>query len=251
MIAGMPHMRTARVERRAMSAPIAAEVKNWRTNLHKPNGLATACPKSPAIAKSAATITAEIGKRRLRRCAASRRKSRRQHDSRSDDKRQAAHDGKAGRLAQSVILLRAEKHRVMKIRVVSEECALDAGGLPLVWLTEVKPAESVAMLTTFVRDGNLDDHITTAIRQPPRQRRRPDRDRAARRRFRRSRARIFCAPISPKSSASKPRSGSANPAAKLDSSRCKKWQRPIPAAKFARMSRSRFRSAASPAPSTK
>ena len=51
----------------------------------------------------------------------------------------------------------------MKIRVVSEDCTIDAGGLPLVWLTDVKPAESVAMLTTYVRDGNLDDMITTAI----------------------------------------------------------------------------------------
>ena len=45
-----------------------------------------------------------------------------------------------------VVFLRAESRRIMKIRVVSDDCTVDAGGLPLVWLSGVKPAESVAML---------------------------------------------------------------------------------------------------------
>jgi HEAT repeat protein len=49
------------------------------------------------------------------------------------------------------ILFRAENHQITKIRVASTECTLDAGGLPFLWLTNVKPAESVALLTTFVR----------------------------------------------------------------------------------------------------
>jgi HEAT repeat protein len=58
------------------------------------------------------------------------------------------------------VLFRAENHQITKIRVASTECTLDAGGLPFVWLTNVKPAESVALLTTFVRDersGYSDD----------------------------------------------------------------------------------------------
>jgi HEAT repeat protein len=58
------------------------------------------------------------------------------------------------------ILFRAENHQISKIRVASTECTLDAGGLPFLWLTNVKPAESVALLTTFVRDersGYSDD----------------------------------------------------------------------------------------------
>jgi HEAT repeats len=54
-----------------------------------------------------------------------------------------------------VILLRAEAKHVMKVRVVSEDCTVDAGGLPLVWLTGAKPTESVAMLTAFVRDEDF------------------------------------------------------------------------------------------------
>ena len=49
-----------------------------------------------------------------------------------------------------LVLFRAEKGAVGEIRVVLEDCELDAGGLPFVWLTGVKPAESVALLETFV-----------------------------------------------------------------------------------------------------
>ncbi len=49
------------------------------------------------------------------------------------------------------ILFRAENHQITKIRVASTECTLDAGGLPFLWLTNVKPSESVALLSTYVR----------------------------------------------------------------------------------------------------
>lgn len=54
------------------------------------------------------------------------------------------------------VLFRAENHQITKIRVASTECTLDAGGLPFVWLTNVQPAESVALLTTFVRNERSD-----------------------------------------------------------------------------------------------
>jgi hypothetical protein len=44
------------------------------------------------------------------------------------------------------VLLRAEGGAIGKIRAYSSDCPLDAGGLPLHWLTGVKPAESVALL---------------------------------------------------------------------------------------------------------
>jgi HEAT repeat protein len=56
------------------------------------------------------------------------------------------------------ILFRAENNRVTKIRVVSLNCSLDAGGLPFLWLTGVKPAESVELLVTFVKGADLDAH---------------------------------------------------------------------------------------------
>jgi HEAT repeat protein len=59
---------------------------------------------------------------------------------------------------QLVVLFRLEANQVVKIRIASESCTLDAGGLPFVWLTDVKPAESVALLETFVRGASLEGH---------------------------------------------------------------------------------------------
>ncbi|HYI95858.1 MAG TPA: HEAT repeat domain-containing protein [Bryobacteraceae bacterium] len=48
-----------------------------------------------------------------------------------------------------VILLRFEQGTSDKLRVFSPDCPLDAGGLPFYWLSNVKPAESVATLTNW------------------------------------------------------------------------------------------------------
>lgn len=69
------------------------------------------------------------------------------------------------------VLLRAEGGSVGRIRAVSEDCPLDAGGLPLVWIEDVRPAESVAVLAGFAgqprqdrEDGkHLDDAVAMAI----------------------------------------------------------------------------------------
>jgi HEAT repeat protein len=57
-----------------------------------------------------------------------------------------------------VVLLRLEAKRVVRIRVASEDCTLDAGGLPFLWLTGVKAPESVALLTTYVQGAEFDRH---------------------------------------------------------------------------------------------
>jgi HEAT repeats len=69
------------------------------------------------------------------------------------------------------VLLRSEGGRVEKIRTFSEDCPVDAGGLPFVVIEDVRAAESVALLTTFVgqpregaREGKrLDDGAVAAI----------------------------------------------------------------------------------------
>ena len=57
-----------------------------------------------------------------------------------------------------VVLYRLEAKQVVKIRVASEDCALNAGGLPFVWLTGVKAPESVALLATYVRSPDFEEH---------------------------------------------------------------------------------------------
>jgi hypothetical protein len=53
---------------------------------------------------------------------------------------------------QAVILLRVEAGTVGKIRALSPYCEIDAGGVPVHWLTDVKPADSVSLLATFTPD---------------------------------------------------------------------------------------------------
>jgi hypothetical protein len=55
------------------------------------------------------------------------------------------------------ILFRAENKKIMKIRVVSAACTVDAGGLLFVWLTGAKPTESVAYLANYVRGESFND----------------------------------------------------------------------------------------------
>jgi hypothetical protein len=50
----------------------------------------------------------------------------------------------------AVILFRVEANAVSRIRTLSPECEIDAGGDPVHWLADVQPAESVALLVTFV-----------------------------------------------------------------------------------------------------
>ena len=50
------------------------------------------------------------------------------------------------------VLFRIEGGRVERIRAFSEGCDLDAGGRPVVWLDQVQPADSVALLAS-IADG--------------------------------------------------------------------------------------------------
>ncbi len=53
-------------------------------------------------------------------------------------------------LGELMVLFRVEQKRVEKIRTFSQDCELDAGGLPFYWLTDARPSESVALLASFV-----------------------------------------------------------------------------------------------------
>jgi HEAT repeat protein len=57
-----------------------------------------------------------------------------------------------------VVLLRAENRKVMRVRVASEDCTLDAGGARFVWLTGVKAEESVPLLSGYVLSGTFAAH---------------------------------------------------------------------------------------------
>lgn len=48
------------------------------------------------------------------------------------------------------VLLRADGGKIVKIREFSTDCAVDAGGLEVLWLEGVAPGESVSLLQSFV-----------------------------------------------------------------------------------------------------
>jgi hypothetical protein len=59
------------------------------------------------------------------------------------------------------ILYRADKRKIERIRMISGRCRLDAGGLRLIWLEDVKSKDSVAFLSEFVQGREIsgsDEH---------------------------------------------------------------------------------------------
>jgi hypothetical protein len=49
------------------------------------------------------------------------------------------------------VLARMEAGEIVRLRSFTPECDIDAGGLPLVWLTDLKPADGVAWLVQMAR----------------------------------------------------------------------------------------------------
>jgi hypothetical protein len=58
---------------------------------------------------------------------------------------------------QLIVMFRAEHGDVSKIRTFSEDCQLDAGGLPVIWFTGVSASQSVAALVPFASSRADDD----------------------------------------------------------------------------------------------
>lgn len=54
------------------------------------------------------------------------------------------------------VFLRAVDKQISKVRVFSADCPLDFAGLPLYWLSDVKPEESIALLSGMVSPADAD-----------------------------------------------------------------------------------------------
>ncbi|HLI86451.1 MAG TPA: HEAT repeat domain-containing protein [Bryobacteraceae bacterium] len=57
--------------------------------------------------------------------------------------------------AEAIILFRVVGGAVDRVRVLSPDCEIDAGGVPFHWLTGVKPAGSVALLEAVSRQETI------------------------------------------------------------------------------------------------
>ena len=62
----------------------------------------------------------------------------------------------------AVILFRVDANAVGRIRSLSPDCEIDAGGLPVHWLTDVAPAQSVALLASYVPQRELDGNAAVS-----------------------------------------------------------------------------------------
>lgn len=79
---------------------------------------------------------------------------------------QSPGDARAVRLESGrflLILLRAEAGTIQKIRIFTEECELDAGGLSFYWLKDVKAPESVSFLSRLVIPAKNDDRAGRSL----------------------------------------------------------------------------------------
>jgi HEAT repeats len=56
-----------------------------------------------------------------------------------------------------VVLHRISQKQLEKVRVFSADCELDFGGLPLIWLNDVKPAESLRWLGSVATDATVEN----------------------------------------------------------------------------------------------
>jgi len=66
--------------------------------------------------------------------------------------------------AEVLVLFRVDANQMSRIRTLAPGCDIDAGGAPVHWLTDVRPAESVAFLSGLVGTPNRSvDSVMNAI----------------------------------------------------------------------------------------
>src|SRR5882762_740601 len=148
-----PQVENARLEKKALAGPLAAEVKSWASKAEQPQWLGYAVPQ---MGRDRTMCCGDYGGSWGNGCGHCRLEDR-DHGTNMTSKDEAG-TTKLETPRSIAVLFRAENKHVTKIRVVSLECSLDAGGLSFVWLSGVKPSESVELLETFVRGTDLDAH---------------------------------------------------------------------------------------------
>src|SRR5579859_339306 len=148
--ADAPRVENAQVEKRLLRTPLAEEVKNWTAQSEQPEWLGYAVPQ---IGRERIMCCGDYGGSWGNGCGRCRLEDGDKGTNISSHDQAGVTKLEAPR--SIAVLFRAENKQVMKIRVVSMDCALDAGGLHFVWLSEVRPADSVALLETFVHGADL------------------------------------------------------------------------------------------------
>jgi hypothetical protein len=145
-----PNVQNARLETHALAGPLAAELKTFEAQSAQAQWIGYSVPQ---VASDREVCCAGSNGNWNRECGMCRLESN-DHGINMNSRNASVKLETAHAIA---ILFRAENKKFMKIRVVSAACTVDAGGLPFVWLTGVKPAESVAYLVNYVRVENFNE----------------------------------------------------------------------------------------------
>ncbi|MBI3493295.1 MAG: hypothetical protein HY047_16170, partial [Acidobacteria bacterium] len=65
-----------------------------------------------------------------------------------------------------LVLARVDGGAVMRVRTFTPECDIDAGNMPLVWLGDVRPDDSVAWLSSLVTGAGSDRERISRVGDP-------------------------------------------------------------------------------------
>lgn len=150
--ADMPSFENAKVEQRSATRPLSEEIKSWTDGATSARWLGYSVP---AINSSEHVICCNDNWNETRNCGSCRLEGG-NHGTTFGSKDSGTAKLEGPRYA--VILLRAEAGKIGRVRVLSEDCTLDAGGLHVTWLKDVNPAGSVKFLTGLVHNGSFEEH---------------------------------------------------------------------------------------------
>jgi HEAT repeat protein len=157
--ADAPQIENARLEKKALAGPLATEVKAWAAKSEQPQWLGYAVPQ---MGRERAMCCGDYDGSWRNGCGHCRLEERGGGTNMTSKEEGGTTNLEAPH--SIAVLFRANHKQITKIRVVSMGCSLDAGGLSFVWLSGVKPAESVELLETFVKgsvlEGHDDDHVS-------------------------------------------------------------------------------------------
>lgn len=147
-----PRVVNAKLETRAVQGPLESDFRALVARTPGPAWIAYAVPEVPGDRTMCCGTYSDGVAYSCGRC---------RLESRSDDGVSIqSSDSRRVELESSnriSILFRVNDHAVDRIRVYSEGCELDAGGLPFTLLTGVRPAESVALLAGYATGTNVED----------------------------------------------------------------------------------------------
>ena len=151
-LSGKPQIANAKVEEREVRMGLAHEVDAWTATAEKAQWLGYSVP---AVAGDRIMCCGDYagdwdGRTPCGPCRLEGARSGNSYNVQSGDV-------KLEGPSNIVILFRAESRKIGKIRAVSENCVLDAGGLQITWLTGAKASESVRLLERFVDSKELDE----------------------------------------------------------------------------------------------